>query len=161
MTLVELMIVVALFAVLVTFVLPSLTSVRQSSGAFSIASELMNALQVVRSEASSRGSQVRIAGIGGNWANGWRIWIERGSNNAFNPNDELLLEKVIDRTGLTVVTNPTQTTLVVGPTGHLLSLPAANNVMIFQVCEGIFGKRVTFRRTGQLMDQDINCPGGP
>lgn len=160
MTLIELMIVVAMFALLLTFLLPSLTAVRQSSGAFSVSSELMNSFQVVRSEASSRGTQVRMGGIGGNWSNGWRIWIERGNNNSFNGNDELLVEKVMNRNGLRVTNNPAQATVVFGSGGHLLSLPAANNVMVFQVCEGGFGKRITVRRSGQLVESNVNCPGG-
>ncbi len=84
-TLIELVITIAVLAVIVALAAPSMTGVIQNNRAAAGANELVTALHVARSEALKRTSDVEIcpsidqAGCGGNWNDGW-IVRTRGGN---------------------------------------------------------------------------------
>lgn len=74
-TLVELMIGLAIAAIVLTVGIPSFTETIRSNRMTTQANELIGALNLARSEAIKRGTSITIASTSGgaNWKNGWSI----------------------------------------------------------------------------------------
>lgn len=97
-TLVELMIALAVLAILMMIAAPSFEMVRNSSRLAAQANELVSAIQLARSEAVRRGQRVVMcrsengnacAGAGGNWA-GWLVFADANGNGSVDAGEELL-----------------------------------------------------------------------
>ena len=79
-TLLELMITIAILAVLVGLGLPSFQETIRTNRVASITNDLVGAFQLARSEAIRRGRDVWVcpssnqASCGGTWAQGWIVW---------------------------------------------------------------------------------------
>ena len=72
-TLIEIMIVVAIVAVLAAFGVPSMRDMIQASKMRSAGSDLYGALILARGEAIKRRTTVTVAPASSNWANGWTV----------------------------------------------------------------------------------------
>ncbi|HEY6545084.1 MAG TPA: GspH/FimT family pseudopilin [Dokdonella sp.] len=73
-TLIELIITVALVAILLAVALPSFREINIGMNVSSNTNELIGALNLARSEAVKRGRDVAVvASDGANWANGWEV----------------------------------------------------------------------------------------
>lgn len=80
-TLVELMVTLAVAAILATVALPGFTSLIQTNRVTTQTNELVASLNLARSEAIRRGLPVTVTAIDNNFANGWNIHFE-GENGA-------------------------------------------------------------------------------
>lgn len=95
-TLVELMIVLALVAILATIGVPSFTSFVINNRLTAQANELVSALNLARSEAIKRNRRVTVcrsnngAGCGGTWNDGWIVFVDDGAAGLVDGTDELL-----------------------------------------------------------------------
>ena len=72
-TLTELMIVVAVFAVLVTLALPSYNQFVRNQRVKTTSFELFSSLMQARSEAITRNASITMAPVSGSWTNGWTV----------------------------------------------------------------------------------------
>jgi len=72
-TLTELMIVVAVFAVLVTLALPSYNQFVRNQRVKSASFDVFSSLVQARSEAITRNASITVAPVSSNWANGWTV----------------------------------------------------------------------------------------
>lgn len=81
-TLLELMIAVAVMAILLTAALPNFRTALQNNRLTSQANELITAMQFARSEALKRGFPVELCSssngtdCGGNWNQGWLVYVD-------------------------------------------------------------------------------------
>jgi type IV fimbrial biogenesis protein FimT len=96
-TLVELMIVIALVAILTALALPSFQSSLRSNRVATAANEMMASIALARSEAvrNARGSglctSANGANCGGTWDDGWIVWIDDDANGTpGGPNDRVV-----------------------------------------------------------------------
>lgn len=85
-TLIEVMIVVAIMAVLVSLAAPSFVRLIADQRAKSAASNLYLALTVARSEAIKHNANVTLAPKSGAWANGWIVLDPDGGANLLDIN---------------------------------------------------------------------------
>jgi type IV fimbrial biogenesis protein FimT len=72
-TLIELMITLAVAAILVTIAVPGMVTLVQNSRTTSQTNELVSALNLARSEAVKRGVTVTVRAEGGDFADGWCV----------------------------------------------------------------------------------------
>lgn len=72
-TTIELMVVVAIVAILAGLATPSFSEMIAKYRAKNIGSELFSSLLKTRSEALARNTNVTLSPVGGNWANGWLL----------------------------------------------------------------------------------------
>lgn len=72
-TLIELMVTVAVLAILVVIALPNYRAFVLNSRMTAQANNFLASLQLARSEAVKRNAPINMNAIGGNWANGWQI----------------------------------------------------------------------------------------
>ncbi|MEP6907358.1 MAG: GspH/FimT family pseudopilin [Pseudoxanthomonas sp.] len=95
-TLVELMVVIAIAAILLTVALPSFQAVLRSNRLATTSNELLTSLSLARSEGirSTRGGGVCASASGtacdGNWNNGWLVWTETDGNGAFDAGETVV-----------------------------------------------------------------------
>ena len=85
-TLIELMVVVAIAAILVTLAAPSFVRLFADQRAKSAATNLYTALNVARSEAIKQNASVTLQPKSGDWANGWVIANPGGGANLLDVN---------------------------------------------------------------------------
>jgi len=81
-TLVELMITVAIFAIVVSVAVPSFSEIGARQRVRSLTIDLHTALLLARSEALKRNNDVVVEPLGGGWSSGWRI---RDMRDPLNP----------------------------------------------------------------------------
>ncbi|HCR34574.1 MAG TPA: pre-pilin like leader sequence [Stenotrophomonas sp.] len=96
-TLVELMVTVAVLAMLSTIAYPSFRSTIRSNRMATTSNELMGALALARSEAirGTRGggvcaSKAGTACDGSSWADGWMVWNDTNGNGSFDNGEAVL-----------------------------------------------------------------------
>lgn len=72
-TLLELMVTLAIVAILASVAVPSFTDFVRSQRLRSVAADLNSSLQLARSEAVKRNANVTVARVGSSWAEGWTV----------------------------------------------------------------------------------------
>ncbi|CJL18130.1 Tfp pilus assembly protein FimT [Streptococcus pneumoniae] len=84
-TLIELMITVAILAIVLSIAVPGFGDLVRQNRAQTQSGLLLNALNLARSESIKRGGQVWVTSLGnGNWHAGWRIWADDNANATFD-----------------------------------------------------------------------------
>jgi type IV fimbrial biogenesis protein FimT len=74
-TLIELIISVAVLAIVIALAVPSLTNLMLDAGLKTTAIDVYNTMAYARSEAIKRNATVDIIPTGGNWKNGWTVQV--------------------------------------------------------------------------------------
>ncbi|GIU45855.1 type IV minor pilin protein FimT [Shewanella sairae] len=97
LTLVELMVTIAIAAIMLTMGVPSLTSMYESYRAESNIRTIQQAILFSRNHALSYGSRVTLCPLNGNtcsndWINGASVFIDNGTINTIDGTDQVLLE---------------------------------------------------------------------
>ena len=91
-TLIELMVTIAVLAVILSFAVPSFQDLIRSNRTQTQTNLLTNAFNLARSEAIKRGAAVRVSALNnGNWHQGWRVWVDSNGNNTFDDSELLRL----------------------------------------------------------------------
>ncbi|WP_028767530.1 GspH/FimT family pseudopilin [Shewanella fidelis] len=96
-TLVELMVTIAVAAILLTVGMPSLTSMYDGYRAESNIRSIQQAIQFARNHALSYGTRITICPLsstscGSNWIGGFSVFVDNGTLNTIDGTDQLLLE---------------------------------------------------------------------
>lgn len=120
-TLLELMITLAIAAIITTIGLPSFTGLMRDSRMTTNVNDFLTALSYARSEAATRNVDVIVqskSGINLDWKQGWDIYIDVNSNNIVDAG-ELLKTHIALPTGYTLTANVTSlnTQIVYEPSG--------------------------------------------
>lgn len=98
-TLIELMVTLALLAVLMTVAVPSFQAFKRNSELTGAANTFVAMLAVARGEAMKRGRVVVVAPSDGvNWANGWTAFVDRStpSNDVYDAGTDELIARNTD-----------------------------------------------------------------
>jgi type IV fimbrial biogenesis protein FimT len=85
-TLVELMVTIAIAAILMGVAIPSFTSVITRSRLTANTNEFITSLNLARSEAIKRGQHVVVKKTGSNWENGWQVFVDIDRSTAAKEN---------------------------------------------------------------------------
>jgi type IV fimbrial biogenesis protein FimT len=84
-TLTELMVTVAVLAIVLSVAVPGFGNMIRQNRAETQSGVLLNAFNLARSEAIKRGGQIRVTSLSnGNWSSGWRVWADGNSNAALD-----------------------------------------------------------------------------
>ncbi|HEY0720012.1 MAG TPA: GspH/FimT family pseudopilin [Gammaproteobacteria bacterium] len=146
-TLIELIVVVAIFAITITLAIPNfrlmVATNRQATGA----NMLISSFQLARSEAITRSQSVRITATNGNWVNGWSIdVVDDGTNiqrhEAMAPQFNIA---------------STATAFTYSPQGRLAIAPPQT----IDLCDdrtGEIGRRLTLEPIGRVSVSQLTCP---
>ena len=75
-TLIELMVVVAIIAIMLAIAAPSFTSFISNYRATAAINDVLQGISLTRSEAMKRGRRVTLAPIANDWRNGWAVFMD-------------------------------------------------------------------------------------
>ena len=95
-TLIELMIVLAVAAILVAVAIPSFRQTIMNNRMASTANGIVGAISFARSEAVKRGGEVRLEQLNGGWGNGIVVWVDSDGDNARDDGEEIRLWSAMD-----------------------------------------------------------------
>ncbi|WJW75089.1 GspH/FimT family pseudopilin [Thiohalobacter sp. IOR34] len=161
-TLIELMITIAIAAILLTVGVPSFRSIIQNNRITAQANELVTALNLGRSEAVKRGQTITVCASStgsactGGWPDGWLVMTDANGNAALDGTDAVL--RVWEGlTGGTTV-SASDTALQFDRLGALIGgNPVTINISIPD-CTGTELRNITISNTGRVSVQRTTCP---
>ncbi|MBB3063030.1 GspH/FimT family pseudopilin [Microbulbifer rhizosphaerae] len=89
LTLLELLVALAILAILLAVGLPGFSKVIQNSRLSANTEELRNAIQLTRAAAVSRNQRVTLRNLG-RWESGWQAFADDNNNGVFDDGEQLL-----------------------------------------------------------------------
>jgi type IV fimbrial biogenesis protein FimT len=145
-TLIEIMVTVAVLAVLLVAAAPAMTDMVLNNRMAGLSNDLMSDLAIARSEALKRGQRVVLCKNAGNdsscgtglWANGWLLYIDTDADTTLDGGETILRVRQALPAGYTVT-----------PTGT------------FKICDqrtGNFGRLITISAGGRASSAPATCP---
>ena len=157
-TLMELLLAIAVLAIVTTLALPSFTQFIQNNRLASEANEMVASFQFARSEALKRGLPVQVCSSsngtncdGGDWAQGRIAMADPGGT------DEEVL-RVWASPGDDFTFNPTGGTVSFESSGFSSGAAAQEFDMQLSGCTNDSARRVLIERTGRVASQRVACP---
>ncbi|WP_373083405.1 GspH/FimT family pseudopilin [Zhongshania sp.] len=99
-TLIELMVTVAVVAVLATVAVPNFTAFIDSSRERGDVQQLMRSMVAARSEAVVRARPVTLTATAGDWSKGWRVWVDINSNGSYDDGETFKVADAIKTNAL-------------------------------------------------------------
>jgi len=101
-SLIEILVTLAIVAIVMSFALPTMKDVFDHSELRATSNKLMYALETARSEAikrtstvtvcPSKNSQAATPACGGDYQDGWIVYVDRDQNGAFNTSEHIVLQ---------------------------------------------------------------------
>ncbi|MFP6862897.1 GspH/FimT family pseudopilin [Pseudomonas sp.] len=111
-SLIELMVVLALFAIAIAIAVPNLASLIRNDQIESQAQQINSLLQYARSEAVARRARINLSNNGNTWT------VKDLSRN------QNLRQEIFDATNISIATNPSPLTVTYGPNGTASAVSA-------------------------------------
>ncbi len=170
-TIIELMVAVAVLAILVSLAAPSMRATLQNNRATAQANQLVTALNLARSEAVKRGSIVALCSSeDGNacrtddafdWSDGWILFDDNNDaligDPVINSPDEVLRAWGALAGDTTLGPNSGSGFARFGPQGRLIGA----NTEVFQLripgCSGDQNRDITVRASGRVQSERVDC----
>ena len=92
-TLIELMVTLAIVAVLAMVAVPNFTAFQRNSELTSMANNLVGGMNTARTEAMKRNTSALVAPISGttDWSGGWRVFVDVNRNGVFDLGTDILV----------------------------------------------------------------------
>lgn len=159
-TLIELMLTIAVAAVLVTVAVPGMRDFVQNNRLAAQSNEFLTTLALARSEALKRGTPVTVcrsangASCGGSWADGWIVFIDSAASGAAPVVSELLrVTEKLD--GGSVFNGPDYLRYL--PSGRLENAGVQNFSLTIPDCSGDQARNIQVVPTGRAAVSRSNC----
>ncbi|MCK9489586.1 MAG: GspH/FimT family pseudopilin [Xanthomonadales bacterium] len=89
-TLIELVVAVAVLAILVSIAVPSFREVALNNRASSITNDLLADLSTARSEAVKVAGRAAVLASGATWADGWDVFVDDNGNGTIDDDEEVI-----------------------------------------------------------------------
>jgi len=161
-TLLELLITVAIISIVMAIAVPSMTTFTQNDRLTTNINTLIGHLAYARSEAVKRNQQVSICSsnnattcTGGNWQDGWIVYIDADGDNSFTAGEEVLrAQQALE--GANTLT-PTTISDQVTYDYRGFADPDTTSTGSFQLCDGRsgpHGKTIRISTTGRVRIED-------
>lgn len=162
-TLLELIMVLALVAIVMTFAIPAMQTFTQNDRLTTNINVMIGHLAYARSEALTRSSQVVICAsndglsCGGNWTDGWIIFVDADADNSFTAGENIIRAHQGLGTDNTINTTGIGGQIIYDNRGFV----TAASVGSMQLCDGRsgnYGKTVRITNTGRVrLETDTAC----
>ncbi|MBU1527631.1 MAG: prepilin-type N-terminal cleavage/methylation domain-containing protein [Gammaproteobacteria bacterium] len=151
-SLLELMIAIAIVAVLITLMVPPLFEQIYTARVDATARELSASARLARAEARARNQLVYIGAINSRWEQGWRVWVDNGNEVFDGTGADVLVYEINEAAQSILLTTNESVGAVfrVSNSGYLEAKRADGQwrprEAIFTVCESQYTRRVTVSR---------------
>lgn len=108
-TLIELMVTLAMVAILMTVAVPSFTNFQRNAELTSFTNSLMAGVNAARGEAMKRGRNAMVVPILGDWNNGWTVFVDVNRNGVYDETTDITVMKREAAPSYLAVTNTAST----------------------------------------------------
>ena len=162
-TLLELIITVALISIVMAIAIPSMTTFTQNDRLTTNINSLIGHLAYARSEAVKLSQQVSLcvssnttSCTGGNWQDGWIVYIDADGDNSFTQNvatGEIILRAQQTLDGANTLTTAIGTQVTYDYRGFA-SAASVGNFLLCDARSGPFGKTIRISNTGRVRLED-------
>jgi len=162
-TVIEIMVAIALLAVMVTIGVPAFTSTINSNETAAKSNAFLSALKMARSEATKRRQNIIVCAsnnqtdcASNSWSDGWIIFEDTDAGSDFDSGEEILDTYNLP-TGFSV-------TRAAGGTDQIVfastGLSDSSVAQAFTVCKAntTNGRQLTIDRSGLVTGTDVSCP---
>ena len=162
-TIIELMITVALLAVMVTIGVPAFTSTINTNETAAKSNAFLSALKLSRTEATKRRQNIIVCAsanqsdcASNNWSDGWIVFEDTDGGNDFDAG-EIIIDTYELPAGFTI------TRASAGPDQILFAATGLSDSTVaqtFTVCKAntTSGRVLTVERSGLVTGANVNCP---
>lgn len=174
-TLVEMVITLAVAAILAVTAVPMFRSLIQNTRISTQVNRFVGDLNLARSEAIKRGLSIRVTALAGEdksneWGTGWRIWIDSDNNSSFDATKDEEVKKNQSQLA-TMTLNSHENSGNLTQIGFLPGGMVANSLLLsgtsptwpvkFELriadCTGNQGRDITLSRSGSMLTTAANC----
>ncbi len=162
-TLLELIIVLALIAIVMTFAIPAMQTFTLNDRLTTNINTLIGHLAYARSEALTRSTQVIVcssddgATCGGTWSDGWLVFVDADADNAFTAGEEVIRAHVGLGSDNAISATGIGAQIIYDNRGFV----NAASVGSLQLCDGRtgpYGKTIRIINTGRVrLETDSAC----
>ena len=162
-TLLEVIIVMALVAIVMTFAIPAMQTFTLNDRLTTNINVLIGHLAYARSEALTRSQQIVVCAsddglaCGGGWTDGWIVFVDADADNAFTVGEEIIRTNQDLGEANTIAATGIGTQIIYDNRGFV----TAASVGSLQLCDGRsgnFGKTVRITNTGRArLEIDTAC----
>lgn len=171
-TLIELMVTLAIAAIVLTVGIPSFRDLIRNNRLTTAANELVGALNLARSEAIKRGARVTVCKsadgasctTSGNWAQGWIVFTDENSDGAYDTTDDTLLrirQPISEKITMIGNTNVANYISYVA-TGRSKLINGSLQAGTIKICDdhpSNIGKNIVLSFTGRIrVETGVSCP---
>ena len=156
-TIIELMITLIVAAVVLAIGVPNFQTIIRTNQASADVNNLVTALNLARSEAVVRSTEVTVMpASGGSWGNGWVVGVDTDEDNVFPEPGEPVFRTFQAVNGLSFTANPTS--VAFKPNGEAVAL--ASFAMVPSYCHDSMNKQrvLNVALAGYVELQTRNCP---
>lgn len=145
-SLIELMVTIAIAAILSALAAPSYRALIIDNSISTQASDLAGVLAFARSEAAKRGMTVRVTASGTDFSSGWSVWVDENNDNAISTGETLKMHEAL-KTGYTLVGEGFANTAEI----QYRSNGSADSSGSFTLCfSGYTGRLISVSATGRV-----------
>ncbi len=158
-SLIELMVVLAIAAILVGIGIPSFSWLIQKNRTASQTNALIVSINYARSEAMKRGQPVMLASADGSqdWSAGWQVYLDKNNNGSFDDGEAL---RIFDALPGSSALTATQSTVIVNNNGFLNGIKTSGSVvwtLTQNGCSGNLNRTLTLYPSGRNLIQQYAC----
>jgi type IV fimbrial biogenesis protein FimT len=159
-TLVELITVLVMASVVLAIGVPSLQELMQRNRLTADTNRFMTSMMLARSEAIKRGTPTGIVAQGGDWNDGWVVWLDANADGAQDMGELVLRSEEEVKSSVTLSSQGGVSTFQYAADG---TLDIPNNPHTLDVCDGTTtgetGRQISLWATGRVsVDSEHSCP---
>jgi len=159
-TLIELIIVTVIIAVIAVVAIPGFVGMNRGHQMTTVANGFIGAINLARTEAITRGDTVRVTAVGGDWDDGYVIWIDLNGNGSLNEtttdSNEVIAKQEAMEDHVVFTANTGTTELQFSASGF------ANAAVTFSICStdtSVSGRAIGVLLTGRTRLEDVPACG--
>lgn len=165
-TLIELMITVALIAIVLTLAVPEFRTLLQNNRSITTASNLKASMQHARSEALKRGTFVSLCpqarnftACGSDWTQGWIVFTNPDENTSFSGSEVLIRTYPATDTSMNFSFNQSSTLITFRPNGMAATVSSGQQITVDATgCVGPARRVISVSATGRVDISEADCP---
>ncbi|MDP5208465.1 GspH/FimT family pseudopilin [Microbulbifer sp. 2205BS26-8] len=167
-TLIELMVTLAVLAILIAVAVPSFTDMINNNRSVALSEAFVNALNFTRSEAVKRGARVSICASGNGtgctaantWSNGWIVFVDSAASDSAAPIvGQVLRVKKIEHNKAIITVGPGGAARFIRFTGLGTLGPFAEVKITAKIsdCSGKSARDITIGGAGVISVEKLDC----
>lgn len=155
-TLTELLITVAVLAVIATLTVPNFSIMMQKNKNRTNVAMIQSALNLARSEALTQGTGVRVS-ASGSWHDGIVVTVDTNSNGAFDDSEDIQIKNFPALESATAVATGGITSITFNARGENTNRAAQTITVTPEVCNGDEKREITVGLTGLVKVVKTAC----